>query len=215
MHETALCAGWGISKLYGSPNKVVVDIGGFNMNGSLRNYFTEAGMKFICVDIAEHPSVDVVIKPGDKLPFETGSVDIVVSTSCFEHDPCFWLTFKEMARIVKLDGIIYINAPTYGAYHRAPGDNWRFYSDAGQALAYWSGIQMGNEEIYPVKVLETFHILPNNDIWTDFVCVWQRVNEKDTAITISPEIRNKYGQLEHTININGYKTSKDITTQKS
>jgi SAM-dependent methyltransferase len=214
MHQTATCAGWAIAKIFGGKNKVVVDVGGLNMNGSLRQYFEEAGMKHICIDIEAHPSVDIVIKPADKLPFETGSVDLIVSTSCFEHDPCFWLTFKEMTRILKPDGYIYINAPTYGVYHRAPGDNWRFYSDAGQALAYWSGIQVSNEEVYPVKVIETFHILPNNDIWTDFVCVWQRTNEKETSITISPEIRNRYGALEQSINMNGFKTTKDINSHK-
>jgi hypothetical protein len=70
----------------------------------------------------------------------------------------FWLTFKEMTRIIKLDGFIYVNAQSNGFYHTYPGDNWRFYKDVGQSLAYWSGIQVANEEIYPVKVIETFHI---------------------------------------------------------
>ena len=38
-------------------------------------------------------------------------------------------------------------------------DNWRFYSDAGQALAYWSSHQFENEPVYHMKVVETFHIL--------------------------------------------------------
>ena len=50
-----------------------------------------------------------------------------------------------MTRIIKPSGYIYINAPTTGHYHCYPGDNWRFYSDAGQALAYWSGKQISNE----------------------------------------------------------------------
>ena len=103
-------------------------------------------------------SVDIVIHPGEKLPFEDSSVDLIVSTSCFEHDPCFWLTFKEMTRIIKPSGYIYVNAPTSCMYRQYPGDNWRFYSDAGQALAYWSGIKMSTENIYPVKVIETFNI---------------------------------------------------------
>ena len=58
------------------------------------------------------PSVDIVTPPGDKLPFGDSYVDLIVSTSCFEHDPCFWMTFKEMTRIIKPSGYIYINAPT-------------------------------------------------------------------------------------------------------
>ena len=208
MHLTAFVSGSAFSEIYGGKGKTVVDIGGLDVNGSLRSFFTEKGMKYICVDIDEHPSVDIVIKPGDKFPFETGSIDLVVSSSCFEHDPCFWLTFKEITRIVKLDGYIYISAPTNGAYHCHPGDNWRFYSDAGQALAYWSGVQMSNEIVYPTKVLETFHILPAGDVWMDFICVWKRVNEKDTNICVSKEKSTEVGFLERNINNRGFVTVK-------
>ena len=182
MHETSSISGQSFSETYGGLGKVVVDVGGQDVNGSLRSFFESRNMKFICVDMIEHPSVDIVVEPGKKLPFENSSVDLIVSTSCFEHDPCFWLTFKEMTRIIKPDGFIYINAPTAGPYHCYPGDTWRFYSDAGQALAYWSGIQVVNEEVYPVKVVETFNILGNS--WNDFVCVWARIDiqEKDILV---------------------------------
>jgi SAM-dependent methyltransferase len=213
MHDTACLAGNLFSQIYGKKGKTVVDIGGQDVNGSLRKYFIEKEMKYICVDIEKHNSVDIVINPGDKLPFEDGTIDIVISTSCFEHDPLFWLTFKEMTRIIKMDGYIYINAPTNGEYHGYPGDNWRFYSDAGQALAYWSGVQMSNENIFPVKVVETFHILPQGDIWMDFICIWQRVNEKQTDIKVSKEIYNNIGKLESLINSNGLKTIKKCSTR--
>jgi len=47
------------------------------------------GMKYVCIDMEADASVDIVVPPGEKLPFEDGSVDLIVSTSCFEHDPCF------------------------------------------------------------------------------------------------------------------------------
>jgi len=208
MHYTSLKSGEAFSKSYHFENGLVVDIGGRNVNGSLRSFFEEKGMRFLCVDMEPHSSVDIVTPPGENLPFEDGSVDLIVSTSCFEHDPCFWLTFKEMTRIIKPSGYIYINAPTGGHYHCYPGDNWRFYSDAGQALAFWSGKQMSNECIYPVKVVETFNVL--GDIWNDFVCVWKRVNieDKETNITVHPDIVNNIGILEKTINSYGLQTRK-------
>jgi len=208
MHYTALKSGEAFSETYGIKNGLVVDIGGRNVNGTLRYFFETRGMKFICVDMESDPSVNIVIPPGEKLPFEDGSVDLIVSTSCFEHDPCFWLTFKEMTRIIKPSGYIYINAPTSGPYHKFPGDNWRFYSDAGQALAYWSGKQISNEPIYPVKVVETFNVL--GDFWNDFVCVWQRVNIEniETNIIVHNEIINNIGILEQTINNYGLHTRK-------
>jgi SAM-dependent methyltransferase len=208
MHYTSLNSGKAFSESYGLPSGLVVDIGGRNVNGTLRSFFETKGMKFVCVDMEADPSVDIVVPPGDKLPFEDSSVDLIVSTSCFEHDPCFWLTFKEMTRIIKPSGYIYINAPTSGPYHTYPGDNWRFYSDAGQALAYWSGKQMANEIIYPVKVVETFNVLGQE--WNDFVCVWQRVNIENIEknITVHNDIINNIGILEQTINKYGLGTRK-------
>jgi hypothetical protein len=98
---------------------------------------------------------------------------------------------------------IYVNAPTRGKYHAYPGDNWRFYLDAGQALAYWSGFQMGNETVYPVKVIETFHITDSK--WNDFVCIWGRTDIKETEIVIS---NNTSGILEQKLNTRGMVTSK-------
>lgn len=210
MHDTASKSGELFAQSYGGANKVVVDIGGKNVNGSFRNFFESAGMKYICVDIDEDTSVDIVVKPGDKLPFDNGSIDLIVSTSCFEHDPCFWITFKEMTRIIKFGGFIYVNSPSNGPYHCYPGDNYRFYSDAGQALSYWSSFQFSNEEVFPVKVVETFHILPKSDIWIDFVCVWERVDEKQTDIVVSNTISENIGILEKMLNDNDYGTKKKL-----
>jgi predicted SAM-dependent methyltransferase len=210
MHDTASISGRIFAQKYGSSSKVVLDVGGLNVNGSLREHFENLGMKYICIDIEEHSSVDIVVKPGEKLPFDNSSVDLIISTSCFEHDPCFWITFKEMTRIIKLGGYIYVNAPSDGPYHCHPGDNWRFYSDAGQALAYWSSYQFANEDIFPVKVIETFHILKKYEIWTDFVCVWERVEEKQTDIIVSDSVVQNIGVLENELKINGYETKKKI-----
>lgn len=208
MHDTASKSGELFAKSYGGVGKVVVDIGGQDVNGSLRGFFENLGMKYICLDIQEHTSVDIVVKPGDKLPFDNGSIDLIVSTSCFEHDPCFWITFKEMTRITKLGGFIYVNVPTNGPYHCHPGDNWRFYSDAGQALSYWSSFQFSNEHVFPVKVVETFHILPKKDGWCDFVCVWERVDEKQSDIVVSKIIFENIGILEKMLNDNKFYTQK-------
>ena len=42
----------------------------------------------------------------------------------------FWVTFAEMARVVKAGGFVYISVPVNGPVHRHPMDCWRFYPDA-------------------------------------------------------------------------------------
>lgn len=209
MHDTAYICGASFAHYYGKPKYKVLDIGGQDVNGNLRKEFEDRQMKYTSVDISEGKNVDIVINPNENLPFEDGTFDLVISTSCFEHDPCFWITFREMCRIVKKDGYIYVNAPSNGMYHTYPGDNWRFYSDAGQALSFWAS-KILDGKCYPVNVVETFHALPLNDIWIDFVCVWKRVEERTEKITTDSTLRDVVGVIETNVNFNNIRTRKTM-----
>ena len=204
MHYTSLHSGKFFAETYGKENLTILDIGGSDVNGSLRQFFTDNNMKYICIDIEPHPSVDIVIQPGDKFPFETGSIDLIVSTSCFEHDPCFWITFKEMCRVLKIGGFLYINAPSNGPYHTYPGDNWRFYPDAGQSLAYWSSISYNNETTHPVSVKETFFIQHPSQVWIDFVCIWERTNTPQHHIVVTNDVKSSTGKLKQKLLYNNF-----------
>lgn len=117
--------------------------------------------------MSEGPNVDIVCKNSDT-PLESNSVDVVVSSSCFEHDDCFWQTFLEMCRIVKEGGHIYINAPSAGVYHGYPGDCWRFYKDSCAALAKWA-----NKQGYHVELV--YSHVDEVGYWKDSVGVFRKV----------------------------------------
>jgi SAM-dependent methyltransferase len=197
MHITSALAAEAVLKLYGSPGKLVLEVGGRNIGGSdkgtLQPVTEQYGMKYICLDMEAAPSVTLVCQPGEKFPLADASVDMIVSTSCFEHDSCFWMTFREMTRVLKKDGYIYVNAPANGPYHGYPGDCWRFYGDAADALAHWSGRLLEGAR-YPVKTIETFHVLPHQDVWMDFIGIWQRVDEPITTL-VNKEARQQEGIL--------------------
>lgn len=172
MHESALLSGHSFLDAYLKAGLVVLDVGGMNVNGSLRQYYESKGIHYISVDQEAHSSVDVVCRSGEPLPFEDNTIDAVVSTSCFEHDPLFWMTFREMCRVVKNHGFIYINAPSAGPYHGYPGDCWRFYQDAAGALVKWSGMEINNTR-YTMRVVEAFH--NKTASWFDYVAVFQKI----------------------------------------
>jgi SAM-dependent methyltransferase len=137
MHPTAYEIGTLFFQVYGQPGMRVLDVGSYDVNGTLR-WAAPEGCRYVGLDIAEGPGVDVVLTDPERFPFEDASFDLVVSTSCFEHDPLFWLTFLEMVRVVRPGGVIYVNAPSNGVYHAYPLDCWRFYPDAGLALVRWA-----------------------------------------------------------------------------
>ncbi len=142
MHPSSLenmqrCLSW-----YGpTTSKRVVDIGGTSVNGSYRDIFVDTS-EFLCLDLQAGPGVDVVLDDPYVLPLSDQSVDIVISGQMLEHCAHFWRVFTEIARVLKPEGLIFMIAPSAGPIHRYPVDCYRFYPDAYQALADWSGLRL-------------------------------------------------------------------------
>lgn len=169
MHTTAMKNADFFFKTYlGSEHKgkLIVEIGSQDVNGSIRSV-APVGMEYIGVDFVEGPGVDLVLQNPYKLPFEDNSVDFFVSSSVFEHSEMFWLLFIEIIRVLKPDGLFYMNVPSNGQFHRYPVDCWRFYPDSGRALAKWARMCE-----YNTALLESYVSYQEVDAWNDFVAVF-------------------------------------------
>jgi SAM-dependent methyltransferase len=169
MHDTAEKFGTLFFNQYfpylpASESKLLVEVG----SGPDQTFVKAAqslGTNYLGVDQlhSEEPEIEY------KLNLPDESADIVVSSSCFEHDEFFWVTYLEILRILKPHGLFYLNAPSCGVYHAYPVDCYRFYADSGRALEKW-----GRKNRYKVKMLEYFIGMPMNDPakWNDYVVVW-------------------------------------------
>lgn len=169
MHDTAYEHGRLFFESYWQPSfEVVVDLGSQDVNGSLRDC-CPSDARYVGLDMEPGRGVDIVVEPGAPLPFADASVDVVVSTSAFEHDIFFWETFLELVRVLRPGGLVYINAPSNSDFHRYPLDCWRFYPDAGIALAKWADARG-----LPVELVESFVAEPGEAGWADFVAVFRK-----------------------------------------
>lgn len=142
----------------------VIDVGSQDVNGCLRSVCPER-FEYVGVDFQKAANVDVVLDDPYKLPFADKSIDIVVSSSCLEHSEFFWLTFLEMVRVVKPDGLIYVNMPSDGPHHSYPVDCWRFRKDSAFALMNWA-----NRHGHNVCLLETY--TDAEPVWHDLVAIY-------------------------------------------
>lgn len=145
----------------------VAEIGSYDVNGGLKSLFQ--GVDYVGLDVIEGPGVDVVMQDSLEIPLDSNSVDVVISSSMFEHADFFWVSFLEMVRVCRPGGLIYICAPANGDFHRYPRDSWRFYPDASLALRDWA-IRNGSE----LELLESFVARPAESGWSDFVAIFQK-----------------------------------------
>jgi len=119
----------------------IADIGSQDINGSLKPLFLTDNWHYTGFDISPGKNVDVVL-PSEyqwtNLP--DASFDVVVSSQCLEHVRHPWKWMKEVSRICRPGGLIYICTPHTIPYHPYPIDCWRVYPDGMRSLFEESGV---------------------------------------------------------------------------
>ena len=144
----------------------VIEIGSKDVNGSVRRN-CPAEFEYIGVDFEPGKGVDILLTDPYVLPFDAETADIVISSSCFEHCEMFWVVFLEIMRILRPNGLFYLNVPANGGFHRHPVDCWRFYPDSGGALVTWA-----RRNGVKTRLLESYTSTQIGDVWNDFVAVF-------------------------------------------
>ena len=188
MHDSIYNIGRLFFQTYWKPSyRRILDIGAYNVNGTLRDFRPE-GAEYIGIDLGPGPGVDMVLEDPYKYPFPDQYFDMIVSSSCFEHDPMFWLTFNECCRVLNNAGVIYISAPSGGVYHPYTHDFWRFFPDTGVALERWG--QRSGHQIRLVESFMDYHGPLTDARWTDFTGVFSKSPQLDVAPLLSERVTN-------------------------
>lgn len=148
-----------------NPDLIVLDFGSYDVNGTMKPIFR--AYNYMGLDMCEGPNVNLVCNCS-KVPLGNNYADVIISSSCFEHDECFWETFLEMCRLVKPGGYIYINAPSAGWYHGFPGDCWRFFADSWKALEKYA-----NRKGFTMELVKTY--IDQNCAWKNSVGIYKKL----------------------------------------
>jgi SAM-dependent methyltransferase len=96
-----------------------------NVGGGTRRY----GPNVVNIDVEPLPGVDVV-GVAEQLPFADGSCDGAVLQAVLEHVRSADLTLRELHRVLKPGGPLFIEVPFMQGYHPSPGD-YRRYTEQG------------------------------------------------------------------------------------
>ena len=98
------------------PNELSINVGAGNTNYS---------PEIINIDVEATKNGDI-IADGRNLPVRTGSVSLVISQAVLEHTPETSLNLAEIERVLKNNGILYVEVPFMQTYHAHPHDYFRF-----------------------------------------------------------------------------------------
>jgi SAM-dependent methyltransferase len=92
-------------------NKKILEIGSFNINGTVRDLFENCS--YIGLDIAEGSGVDVVCE-AQKYDAPNNYFDTIISCECFEHNPFYIETINNAIRMLKSKGLFLFTCATIG-----------------------------------------------------------------------------------------------------
>lgn len=111
------------------PNQTVLDVGSYDVNGTLRPLCTELGLSYTGLDLESGPNVDIVSPNPYRFPLRANSFDVVASCSTMEHVQAIWRWVPELVRVLKPGGLLAITTHTCWPFHQYPVDCWRIMPD--------------------------------------------------------------------------------------
>ncbi len=127
-----------LAKYCTTPGKIL-DVGG---SGSIIDTAAQSmGHQYETLNLGRG-TFDVEADPYHWTMIPDNTYDYVISITTFEHIECPWLTFLEMVRVAKKDGIIYILAPSTGPMHFNVLDCWRYHPDGMKAFGKWGRVNL-------------------------------------------------------------------------
>lgn len=112
------------------PGFRMLEIGSREVTGSYRLRHSLAHAEYVGFDYYPGPNVDVVGDAHRLSDHVTGQFDVVYCTAVFEHLAMPWLVAEEIAKVLKVGGMVFVETHFSYSSHERP---WHFFqfSDMG------------------------------------------------------------------------------------
>ena len=120
----------------------ILDVGGADWNGEYE-FLNDCKYDKDVLDIDNHKGVTIIPRdPYNWSEIEDDTYDVVMSTNTFTFVDYFWLTIREMARVVKPGGIVCVITPSILWNKGYPRSNWGFNRDGLITLSEWAELNL-------------------------------------------------------------------------
>lgn len=112
----------------------VLDVGSYDVNGTLRPLIEGRGFRYTGLDVRSGPNVDVVSEDPEHYPALANTFDIVTCANALHNIARPWLVVPEMVRILRPGGLLIIVTIYQHGLNRYPLDYWRITPDGLRVL---------------------------------------------------------------------------------
>lgn len=136
---------WGLDVIdrYNLTGTRTIELGAYNVNGSLRQFLEVEGSYYLGVDQFPGPGVGHVSTVAGLPDAMHGTFTTVVCTEMLEHDLTFWVSLRKAFDLLCSGGMLLLSTCGNGfPRHDYPSDYYRFSTDALAALLAWVGFEV-------------------------------------------------------------------------
>lgn len=119
-------------------NGPVLEIGSADANGNNVGFRAMYPGEYVGLDMAPGKGVDVVADLSKDNPLPEGHFALAICCSVLEHVQDPWAMARNITKVLRPGGQLYMSVPWVWRYHAYPDDYWRFS---------WRGIQVLFPEI--------------------------------------------------------------------
>ena len=154
---------------------IVVEMGARRFNPdvpTLHRSWLPADARLIGTDFADGIDVDVLADAHSlSSAFAPASIDAVIANSVFEHFQRPWLVAAEIAKVLKVNGQIWVYTHFVFPEHGFPNDYWRFTREGLETIFVDAGLHViGSNYHNPCRI--TSELDPNTANYECFTGVY-------------------------------------------
>ncbi len=111
----------------------VIDVGSQDINGSYRDLILDP-WSYLGIDVVAGRNVDCVMSNEFTIPLKDSTADMVLCGQVLEHCRNPFRLVREIARILRENGYLFVTSPAVWQKHEHPIDCFRFYADGMRAV---------------------------------------------------------------------------------
>lgn len=148
-------------------NKIVLDVGSGDINGN--NKFLFDSCYYVGNDVFQAPNVTIVCKTS-ALPFPDNHFDTIISTECFEHDPEFQDSLKNIIRMLKPGGLFTFTCAStgreeHGTRRTTPHDSFGTIGGLESFQDHYRNITVDDLDVSPFSQHAAYYNSQSKDLY--------------------------------------------------